>query len=121
MLEWFRRSILLSLFLCMVCTPHIWAAESTVDSEVPANVPGIYWAMPFVALLLASQRAATGDMFLAPYSLMVRLWPNAHVFGFGNSAYGVIHTLQLAFSKTLVTWARLDVWVLGWPLAMFSP
>jgi hypothetical protein len=82
---------------------------------------GVLCALPFVAVLLASQRAVTGDMFLAPYSLMVRIWPNAHVFGFGNSAFGVMHTVQLALSKALVTWARLDAWSFGWPLALFVP
>lgn len=74
-------------------------------------------AAPFVAFLLLWQRAVTGKALLAPYARFMEHWPGAHAFGFGLSAFGVDHTLPLAFSKSLVVWARFDTWVFGWPFA----
>ncbi|HEY0463618.1 MAG TPA: glycosyltransferase family 39 protein, partial [Polyangiaceae bacterium] len=72
---------------------------------------------PFVVFLLLWQRATTGSALLAPYTVFMRRWPGSHAFGFGLSAFGVDHTLELAFSKALVVWARFDTWLFGWPLA----
>jgi hypothetical protein len=78
---------------------------------------GALAAAPFAAFLLLWQRAVTGKALLAPYARFMEHWPGAHAFGFGSSAFGVDHTLPLAFSKSLVVWARFDTWVFGWPMA----
>jgi len=80
-------------------------------------VSGAVAAAPFAALLLVWQRAVTGKALLAPYARFMEHWQGAHAFGFGPSAFGVDHTLPLAFSKSLVVWARFDTWVFGWPFA----
>jgi len=78
---------------------------------------GALAAAPFVAFLLLWQRAVTGKALVAPYARFMEHWQGAHAFGFGSSAFGVEHTLPLAFSKSLVVWSRFDTWVFGWPFA----
>lgn len=86
---------------------------------------GAVTASLFVAGLMATNRAITGDLFVTAYGLWTQSHaPGTKLFGFGLAASGIEHTPALAFSKLTVTLARLNSWFFGWPVSLaplFSP
>jgi hypothetical protein len=74
--------------------------------------------VPFVALYLASNAALTGHAVVPAYAVFNRTFGDARMFGFGRGPFGVEHTPDVAFSKSLVAIARINLWLFGWPLSL---
>jgi len=72
-------------------------------------------AIPFAAIYLAVNHALTGSAWLSPYEVN---FPGRFHLGFGQDAFGVVHTPQLALAVAGLTLFELNAWVLGWPLSL---
>jgi hypothetical protein len=93
-------------------------------STPPRGTAGLAWlvasALPAILLYLVANNAATGNAFVTGHTRWLeQVHPGAKTIGFGPTISGGMHTIQLMFSKALVTLVRLSTWVFGWPLSLW--
>lgn len=96
-----------------------WVAWRWFRRDIPVWIPfvALLFAVPFVAIYLWSNAELTGSPWLTPYEVN---FPGRFRIGFGQDAFGVIHTPQLALAVAGLTLFELNNWTLGWPLS-FAP
>lgn len=94
-----------------------WLGWLWVRRRVPLWSPliALLSALPFALAYLAVNQALTGSAWLSPYEVN---FPGRFHLGFGQDAFGVVHSPQLALAVAGLTLFELNAWVLGWPLSL---
>ncbi len=94
----------------------IWVAWRWYRRELWGAVPLIAFAsaVPFVVLYLWVNFELTGSPWLTPYEIN---FPGRFRLGFGQDAFGIIHTPELALAVAGLSLFELNAWTLGWPLS----
>jgi hypothetical protein len=101
------------------------AAIRPVTPSTPARgTAGLAWlvasALPAILLSLVANSATTGNAFVTGHARWLeQMHPGARTVGIGPTITGGMHTIQLMFSKALVTLVRLSTWAFGWPVSLW--
>jgi hypothetical protein len=72
-------------------------------------------ALPGLVLYLWVNSQLTGSPWLTPYEVN---FPGRFRLGFGQDAFGIIHSPEMAWAIVGLTLFELNAWLLGWPLSL---
>jgi 4-amino-4-deoxy-L-arabinose transferase-like glycosyltransferase len=94
-----------------------WVAWRWFHRATTLFVPFVSFlcAAPFAVIYLWMNAELTGSPWLTPYEVN---FPGRFWLGFGQDAFGIIHTPQLALAVFGLTIFELNAWSLGWPFSL---
>jgi len=95
----------------------VWVARPWFRKRTSLWVPFVVLACaaPFAVGYLWVNAGLTDSPWLTPYEVN---FPGRFKIGFGQDAFGIVHTPQLAAAVAGLTLFELNAWVLGWPLSL---